>query len=383
MKDEGSITRLKLGIVFKFSPLWMGGVMYIVNIVKALNCLNDDEKPEIFLFYRPELEKFLDEIEYPYINLIESEFVPVYKGYVKSWIKRKNVFIDDLINKHSLDVIFPAKNFPLKSSTKAKVVAWYADLQHKHYPEFFKRSILIHRAIRTYFMLRNVDDLVVSSMSVKDDFQTFFKLRPGLKIHIYHFVSINNDFQEADIDKLKKKYELPDKYFMVSNQFHKHKNHKVLLLTLAKLKEKGILKHIAMTGKFPEAKQSPYIAELHDIIKKYSLSNQISFLGLIPRKDQMQLMSHCQAVIQPSIFEGWSTVIEDAISIQVPVIASTISVNIEQLKDNGIYFEPHNVEQLVSILKDYPDRDLGFKPYSDYSLRIKDAVRGLMNVFEK
>jgi len=374
--------RLKLGIIFKFSPSWMGGVIYVINLVKALNRLPDSDKPEIFLFYRPELKEFLDEFDYPYISLIESKALPVYKNFLVSWMKRKNVFVDDLIEKYSLDAIYPVKNFPIKSKTNANVVAWYADLQHKYYPEFFKKSILIHRAFRTRFMLRNADQLVVSSRAVKDDFHKFFKIRPDLKFHIYHFVSINDDFNDVTIEELKKKYKLPDKYFMVSNQFHKHKNHKVLLLALAKLKEMGIKKHIAMTGKFPDAKYSPYISELHDIINKYSLHDRISFLGLIPRKDQMQLMNHCQAVIQPSLFEGWSTVIEDAISIQVPVIASTLPVNIEQLEDKGTYFDPHDVDKLVSILKDYPDRKFGVNIYGDYSVRIKEAIGGLLQLFK-
>ena len=41
-------------------------------------------------------------------------------------------------------------------------------------------------------------------------------------------------------------------------------------------------------------------------IKKY-----ISILGFISRQDQLSLMRDAIAVIQPSLFEGWSTVVED------------------------------------------------------------------------
>ena len=49
-------------------------------------------------------------------------------------------------------------------------------------------------------------------------------------------------------------------------------------------------------------------------------------------------MKNAKAIIQPSLFEGWSTVIEDARSLQVPVIATDLTVNIEQLGDKGKYF---------------------------------------------
>ena len=82
-------------------------------------------------------------------------------------------------------------------------------------------------------------------------------------------------------------------------------------------------------------------------------------------------MRHSQAVIQPSLFEGWSTVIEDAVSLQVPVIASGLKVNKEQLGKDGCYFEPHDFEALAAILKCHPERDLSKLYYPDYNKRIR------------
>jgi glycosyltransferase involved in cell wall biosynthesis len=373
--------RLKLGIIFNFSPQWMGGIIYVINVVKTLNYLDDEEKPEIVLFYNSSLGRFLPEIKYPYLKVIEWSFSSVLAGNLQSWFLRKNVFYDDLIDKYNLDAVYPAKNFPVRSKTKAKVVAWYADLQHKYYPEFFSRWTIIHRNIRLHFMLRNADDLIVSSQAVKNDFDKFFNLRKGLRIHVFHFTSVNDDYLKMSIDELRGKYNLPEKYFLVSNQFHKHKNHKVLLLAIAELKEKNIIKHLAITGKFPKDSDSPYLKDVYSIINKHKLQDQISLLGIIPREDQIEIMRHSQAVLQPSLFEGWSTVIEDAISLQVPVIASNIPVNIEQLGEAGVYFEPHNHEQLAGILRNYPDRDLSKNPYEDYSKRVYEAARLLTNVF--
>lgn len=373
--------RLRLGVIFNFSANWMGGIIYVINLVKTLDHLKDEDKPEIFLFYQPELSKFLNEFKYPYLNTVKWNFPSVIKGNLKSWVLRKNIFYDDLIIKYNLDTIYPAKNFPIKSKTHAKIVAWYADLQHKYYPEFFSRLTILHRNIRLFFMLKNASDLVVSSHAVKDDFKKFFRLRKDLKLHVFHFASINDDYKNVCIDNIRKKYKLPEKYYLVSNQFHKHKNHKVVLLALAKLKENGSKIHIVITGKFPKATDSPYLAELYKIIDESQLMNEISLLGIIPREDQIKIMEHAQAVIQPSLFEGWSTVIEDAISLQVPVIASNLPVNIEQLENHGVYFNPHNVEELASILSNYPERDMNAKPYEEYSKRLHQSADVLIDAF--
>jgi glycosyltransferase involved in cell wall biosynthesis len=225
--------------------------------------------------------------------------------------------------------------------------------------------------------------LVVSSQDVLDDFARYYKLRKDLNVHVFPFVSVIDNLENINIDDLKTKYNLPDKYFLVSNQFHKHKNHKVLLLTLAKLKEMGIRKHIAFTGKFPGATDSPYLAELHRIIEDNRLQDQVTMLGVISRNDQLQIMKHSQAVLQPSLFEGWSTVIEDAKSLQVPVIASDLKVNIEQLRKDGVYFSPNNPDELASILMKYPERNLNDVFYEDYSVRIKDAAKTLVKIFSR
>ena len=170
---------------------------------------------------------------------------------------------------------------------------------------------------------------------------------------------------------------------MISNQFHKHKNHKVVFEAIAELKKKGIEICVGITGRFPDEPDSPYMQELHDIINKNDLKKLIKFLGLIPRGDQLLLLKYSKAILQPSLFEGWSTVIEDAKSLQVPVIAANLNVNIEQLEEKGTYFEPHNVEKLVSILEKCPNRDFSKQLYDSYDNRMKDAAYELLSVFKK
>jgi glycosyltransferase involved in cell wall biosynthesis len=373
--------RLKVGIIFNFSSQWMGGIIYIINLVKMLNFLNDDEKPEIFLFYRPDLDRFLSDFTYPYLRPVEWNFPTIVKGNIKSLLLRKNVFVEEILSTYLVDAIFPMHDFPVRSKANVKLISWWADLQHKHYPEFFSKMQILGRNFRVKHILRNCDDLVVSSQDVLDDFKRFFKLRKGLTVHIFHFVSVIDNLEKIKIDDLKAVYKLPDKYFLVSNQFHKHKNHKILLLALAKLKEKGVIKHLAITGKFPSAADSPYMLELHKIIEDNKLQDQVTLLGVISRSDQLKIMKYSQAVLQPSLFEGWSTVIEDAKSLQVPVIASNLKVNIEQLGKNGVYFDPYKAEDLSSILMNYPERNLNDLFYDDYSLRINKAAKELLTIF--
>jgi glycosyltransferase involved in cell wall biosynthesis len=373
--------RIKLGVIFNFNPIWMGGIIYILNLIKTLDFLDDDEKPELFVFYRPDLKKIVEQVTYPYFQPIEWEFPPVFRGYIKSWLSGKNVFIKDIIGKYELDGLYPLHDYPVRTKSKTKLVCWYADLQHEHYPEFFTRRKIFERTMRIRFILRNSDDLVVSSRAVADDFHRFFRLRKDMKMHIFHFVSVIDDFANHNIEDLRKKYKLPENYFMISNQFHRHKNHKILLKSLVLLKEKGSNIHLAMTGRFPDASHSPYMQELHSIITEFKLQSQISLMGIIPRNEQLLLMKNAQAVLQPSLFEGWSTVIEDAKSLQVPVVSSNLPVNIEQLGPDGTYFDPYDDRKLAEILSTFPVRNVDNVFYVEYKKRVRDAAKVFMDIF--
>jgi glycosyltransferase involved in cell wall biosynthesis len=374
--------RFRLAIVFNFNPKWTGGVIYNLNIIKTLNFLEDKDKPQVVVFYNPDLKKYIDEIEYPYLELAPHNFSSIYKGYIDSFLKNKNTFVHDIAVSQKLDAIFPMHDYPVKSKLKIKLVSWYADLQHQYYPQFFSKFKIFERNMRIKMILRNSKDLVVSSQAVKDDFMKFYKIPKNLKIHIYHFVSIIDNLPDLSVAEIKAKYNLQSDYYMISNQFHKHKNHKVAFEAVAELKKKGIPVNIVVTGRFPEEPESAYLQELHDIINTNDLRQSISFLGLIPRGDQLLLMKYAKAIIQPSLFEGWSTVIEDAKSLQVPVIAANLNVNIEQLKEKGTYFEPHNVAQLVTVLENYPNRDYSKQLYDTYQNRMKAAAHELLAVFK-
>jgi glycosyltransferase involved in cell wall biosynthesis len=372
--------RTKIGILLNYSTKWMGGIIYILNFIRTMDKLPDDEKPEITLFYNKNLTRFLSEINYPDIKFVEWKFPSAYKAYFNSWIMRKNYFISGILDEYELDCLYPIHDFPIKTESRVRLIAWYADLQHKHYPEFFPFRKRLERDFRNRLMLKNCDRLVLSSQAVADDFSLYYPRSKETPVSIYHFVSIiEKESLLEDIDELKARYQLPNKYFFVANQFAKHKNHKVILQALTLLKKEGLNIHIVFTGRLPNRETSEYISTIYDIIENEELSDCVSFLGLLPRSEQVTLMKNSISVIQPSLFEGWSTVNEDALALDVPVIASDIQVNKEQLGLNGVYFDPYDMGQLASLLKMYYKDCQAFE--FDYNKRIDSALRSIKEIF--
>lgn len=375
--------RKRIGIIFNFNKIWLGGAYYVQNIMKSLDYLEDSEKPEIIIFYKKELSRFVENINYPYLKIVPWKFSSIYTGYFLSWVLRKNIFVNKIIKKFDLDGIYPLYEHPIKNKDvkKTKLVAWFPDLQHKFYPKYFNKINLFLREERVKMIVRNASILVVSSEDVANNFKKLYKLPKRLKIHVLPFVSMINNFSFDNFSELKQKYNLPNNYFIVSNQFYEHKNHITVFKALSFLKDKGTDVHVVFTGKMEDYRNPIFIDKLKKEIDDNEISEMMSFLGVIPRDEQLCLMKNADAIIQPSLFEGWSTVIEDAKSLQVPVISSNIAVHKEQLKKNGIYFNPLDEEGLAEILSTFIKSDNRVY-YEEYEKRVLKFAENFNSIFD-
>jgi glycosyltransferase involved in cell wall biosynthesis len=374
--------RKKIGILFNFRKGWMGGIIYIINLVNTLNFLDESEQPDIVLLYNPDLKEFLPQMKYPRLTLVEWNFPGVYGGFVKTWLTRKNVFVDEAIRHFRLDGVYPSNDRPIHDNYPGvKVVGWIPDLQHKFYPHFFgaKRTFLREQRIRLF--LKNATDLAVSSHDVENHFRRFYQIKPSLRIHKLRFVSIIDNFEFPSLETLRERYKIPAGYFIVSNQFTNHKNHFAVLEALKILKASGSEAHVVFTGKMEFKGNEAYIKRIREMVTEFGITDRVSFLGVIPRQDQLGLMKHSIAVVQPSLFEGWSTVIEDAKSLQVPVIASNLDVNIEQVGDTASFFDPHNYGELADLLRESHLRHPVCN-YPPYEGRVKDFARDFIKIFQ-
>lgn len=377
--------RKRIAIIFNFRKGWMGGVIYIINLVNALNFLEEEDKPEIVVFYNPDLEEFIKELKYPHAQFVKWQFPVFWKGYIKSWLTGKNVFVDSIVKQYAPVGLYPMNDWPWSykkaAHSSTKVVAWFPDLQHKFYPHFFSKIQWWMRELRLRILLRNAGDMVVSSKDVNTHFNRFYTMRKDLQVHVLHFASLVEEVADAPKEILLKKYKLPNQFFIVSNQFHNHKNHPLVLKALGLLSKEGIKPIVAFTGKVNNPGNEAYVSEINALIKEYDLTDQVRMLGIIPRQDQLRLMKNSMAVIQPSLFEGWSTVIEDAISLQVPVIVANLPVNIEQLAEKGFYFDPHKAEELTHHMRSFlttPHR----VEYEANHDRMKRFAQSFVGIFE-
>jgi glycosyltransferase involved in cell wall biosynthesis len=380
-------SRFRIGIIFNFTKGWLGGFYYYLNIIKALDFLEDNEKPELIIFYNKDYSAYLDEIKYPYIQLVPWNFVGVYKAYLLSILKKKNVFVDQMINDYKLNGIYPVNDNPVPAVNsfppQTTGAAWFPDLQHRFFPQFFDKKRLWLRELRLKQTLKNSTDLVVSSFDTVQHFKQLYKIKKSLRVHVLQFVSILDNYETHGIEEIRNIYKIPEDYFIVSNAFLKHKNHMVILKALKLLKDKAPAVHVVFTGRMDIYEDGIHINNIRKYIVEEGLEENVSLLGIIPRNHQLCIMKQAKAVVQPSLFEGWNTTIEDAKTMNLPVIASDLAVHKEQLEEKGFYFNPENAMDLAKLLTHFSTLRKFSPEYGDNTERAKTFGRTFLNIFQK
>jgi glycosyltransferase involved in cell wall biosynthesis len=343
--------RKKIGILFIFKSRWIGGLYYILNIIQAFEYLPEELQPEITLFFNKRTKAYLEVITYNKINFVEVDVDFTLSRYFKSLILNKNLFFSDEFKKYGLEVLFPFNDFVgTTKGNKIKLISWIPDFQHKFYPEYFGKLGLRLRELRFRGIVSKTDGLVLSSESAYRHFKKFYNPPIDFKTHVVRFTSIINVAELPEKELIDKKYDLHNDYFIVCNQFYPHKNHLFVLKALKVLKDQGINYFVVFTGKPDQSQDIKLLTEMEQFVVNNELNAQVKFLGLLPRTDQLALMKYSLSVIQPSKFEGWSTVIEDAKTLQKLVIASNLDVHTEQLGENGLIFDPDNASELADCM---------------------------------
>ena len=358
-------------------------VIYIQNIIKGFKLLSDADKPKITLLFNK--ESSIDEVKdinYPYITYLEMDFykLPIYKRFcnkIYRSIFNKNIFQNHSFSNLNLDAVYPVW-FDVSNIKSKKIFYWFIDFIDSHYPEYFSKEELEASKLETIKAAKTYKNLIFSSNNAYQDFLNIIPNYKG-KVDILRFVSIF-DLEELNKDELLLKYNLKANYFITPNQFWPHKNHIIILKAAKLLVDKGITNFsIAFTGKQTSYRDKNYSASLQTYIKENNLESQVNLLGFIPRQDQLNLMKHSTAIIQPSLFEGWSTLVEEAKALNQYILLSDIPLHREQINSACAFFKTDDENKLQELMLESFDRkDLISHHYQD---KIDLFALDLKNIF--
>ena len=373
-----------LGLRYVYNDGWIGGVYYLQNLIFSQTTVSVNQKIKFVIICNSILDvKSLDYIKYEHIEFrlfSNTKFISSWRTSFLKKIKYKLYNRFSINNQINVDLLL----IPLEINYNCraqKILYWIPDIQEKYLPHLFSQEHIYHRQI-LYKKVQN-SNILFSSEAVRND---FFELFPNSKPkeYVLKFRVFHPTLSSIDYTKVLNQYSVSEfQYFICCNQFWQHKNHDIILKALEYLKSKqktNIL--VLFTGKEFDFRNENHFDNLKKFITKHDLLENVKFLGLIPREDQLALIKKSIAVIQPSFCEGWSTIVEDAKALSKSIILSNIKVHFEQMGENGIYINPNDKTDLANkmVLAKEQFCDFSKNHHWDYDSQRHDFGENLFRI---
>lgn len=352
---------IKVGFIGAVSKEWMGGLNYYKNLLFALNEIEKKEL-EIFVFVGKNSDTQIKQMFSQYAKVVEDSLfdrksLKWFFMKLEQKLFKTNFILSSFFKKYGVDILSHASITKLNG---IKTINWIPDFQHIHLPQMFSKKEIENRDKSFIQIIKESDVVVLSSFDAFKDLRKFSSEYQN-KARVLQFVSQPNsryfELNENDKNNVLKKYHINDDFFYMPNQFWKHKNHMTVFTAINELKKDGIQICVVCTGHLADYRNKTYIDEIKNFIKINNLEENIKLLGLVDYEDVFALIKFSKAVINPSLFEGWSSTVEECKSVEKNMILSDLDVHKEQYS-NATFFERNSVESLKNILKSYEKENI-------------------------
>ena len=251
-----------------------------------------------------------------------------------------------------LDAVYLAMRSP-QSRPACALVGYVPDYQHRHLPHLFSTEERAQRDQVFGALVAASDAMVMNARAVAEDMRRFTpEPLPGL--HVLPFSPNLDPEWLKDRPELRSAYAIDGPYFIVCNQFWMHKDHLTAFRALAELARSRDDVSLVCTGGTTDYRDPTYFGKLEAEAAKLGLGSRLRFLGHIPKRDQIELLKHAVALVQPTLFEGGpgggSTY--EAVALGQRVLLSDLPVNLEVDGGDVRFFPKGDHAALAQLMKE-------------------------------
>jgi glycosyltransferase involved in cell wall biosynthesis len=207
-------------------------------------------------------------------------------------------------------------------------VVYIPDFQHEYFPSFFSESERELRRFHYAVEAATASALWFPSQSVASDARRFLPQLPSLQLQQY-FPLLRGQAERPALT--------PEKIILCVSQYWKHKNVERLLEAWELLGARRQDFQLVLVGKgFSALTSSP--------------KPSVKVLDSVSDEDLFALYHRAYAFVLPSLFEGWSTPVEEAIAAGLPLMLSDIAVLKEQAPQGSLFFNPMKASAIAETM---------------------------------
>ncbi len=340
---------------------WTGGRNYLCNLLSVLMRYESGRiKPVLFIGSDATADEFEAFEQIPNLEIVRSAVFNAERrrtSLLKSLLWGRDRTVASLFDRHDIDVVFESAQF-FGWRLGRPAVAWIPDFQHRMLPELFSPFARLKRELGFRAQIAGRRWVMLSSDDARHACEFFYPATRG-RTETVNFAMLPTPPVELDraLQIAAETYGLREPFFFLPNQFWRHKNHGLVVDALALLRQRGLRLVIAASGQQADPRFPGHVHALRAHIDQLGLENEFRMLGLIPYDHINALLRACMAMINPSLFEGWSTTVEEARLLGTPMLLSDLDVHKEQMKDQAFYFDRRSPAALAECLERFMPLD--------------------------
>ncbi|PIS43045.1 MAG: hypothetical protein COT24_00325 [Candidatus Kerfeldbacteria bacterium CG08_land_8_20_14_0_20_40_16] len=293
--------------------------------------------------------------------------------------------IDRLIG--GVDLFFIPNLIFLALSRKIKKVITLHDLSFLLYPQFYSvKGRWWHKAVNPKKIIQDFDQVIAVSESTRNDIINLLEAPPEKVKIIYSGINPEN-YQSLDLitqAKVKKKYQLPEKFILSLSAIEPRKNIDSLISSFKLFKQRSDSGyHLVIVGGYREK-----INGFRFLINNSQFKEQVHFIGYVSNQEKPYFYNLASLFVYPSFYEGFGFPPLEAMAASTPVIASYSSSLSEICEEAAILIDPHNIEELTEAIyqvlsnSEFSKRLVakGLKQVQKYSWR--ETAQATLDLFE-
>lgn len=280
--------------------------------------------------------------QYPNVESMEPDgsFWRRFSGLWRLWHVGRDMERGDVDLYHALAGVVP---FGLSGRNIRSVVTIHS-LEFLRLRRFFSPLFNLYRRVIMLSSMRRADRIVAVSECVKRDLVRYFHIDAD-KIDVIYggcHSRFTQPVSNEQIEQVRERYNLPERYLLVSGTHSARKNLNHIIETLPQIDPTVSIVIVGRGTKHTEA--------LTRRVKSLGMEHRVLMLHGVAAEDMPAIYHAALAYLMLSLYEGFSTTIVEAITVGVPVIAAKGS-SLEEVGGAGsIYVAPDDRAALVEAV---------------------------------
>jgi len=308
--------------------------VYTLNVIREMSKLiNKEDKlivftpyPEAFKGYNVEIRK------------VSKWTQPKYreKAGIFRYLWSQSVYPARLIEE-KVDLIYNTTHHGTFFTDRCQIITMH-DIRPIIFPRFYK---LQHRYFKFVLpsLLKRCSAIITNSKSTKMAVSNYYKI-PQEKIHVAYLSYNKEIFKSLNPKAITLEYDL-DNYLLIVGASYLNKNVDRALEAYSKVKNKINHDLVIVGGR------KNYINFLKKKAKALGIDKNTIFLGYVSLNNLSTLYSKADALLFPSLYEGFGIPPLEAMSCGCPVVASNTSSLPEVCGNAAYYVDPYSVDSIA------------------------------------